>query len=295
VKEINRESYRERIQRVLLHIEAHQAEALPLEELARVANFSPFHFHRVFSGMVGETVKEYVRRLRLERSASQLRASRLSVLEIALEAGFETHESFTRAFQAMFDVSPSEFRKNRRGAEAACASAALGRDPDGWPRIAARERKSMEVRVQRLEPTRVAFLRHVGPYADVRAVWERLCSWAGRRGLMGPATVMLGLSWDDPEVTAPDRLRYDAAIKVGPQVQGEGEIWIQEIPAGEYAVAMHRGPYEKLIESYKGVFGEWLPASGREPGPGPCLEFYRNDPGTAKPEDLLTEIWVPLV
>jgi AraC family transcriptional regulator len=292
VKETDTNTYRDRIQRVLLHIEAHQDEPLSLEELARVANFSPFHFHRIFSGMVGETVKEYVRRLRLERAAWQLRGSRQPVLRIALDAGFETHESFTRAFQAMFKLSPSQYRKNRHAV--ASPDPAIARGPDGWPLIAAGERKRMEVQVRKLQPTRVAFLRHVGPYAEVCGVWERLCSWAGRKGLLGPSSVIVGLSYDDPEITAPDKLRYDAAIVVGPEVQGEGEIWVQEIPGGEYAVTMHRGPYETMYETYRAVFGQWLPASGREPGAAPSLEFYRNSPESTKPEELLTELWIPL-
>ncbi len=292
MKEISRHAYRERIQRVLRHIEAHQDEALPLEDLARVASFSPFHFHRIFSGMVGETVKDYLRRLRLERAANRLAVTRQPVLRIALDAGFETHESFTRAFQVMFRVSPSEYRKHRQGAGP--WKTAAGRGPDGWPSLPAGKRRHMEVQVKKLPPTRVAFLRHVGPYAHVGKAWERICSWAGRKGLLGPSCVVLGLSHDDPDVTAPDRLRYDAAIVVGPEVQGEGEIWVQEIPGGEYAVTTHRGPYEKMNETYRALFGQWLPNSGREPGPGPSLEFYRNSPETVKPEDLLTEIWIPL-
>jgi AraC family transcriptional regulator len=292
VKENNRNSYRDRIQRVLLYIEAHQDEALSLDELARVANFSPFHFHRIFSGMVGETVKEYLRRLRLERAAYQLRITRQPVVRIALDAGFETHESFTRAFQTKFHSSPSEYRKNCCGAEASVA--VMDRDPDGWPLLPADERRCMEVQIKRLQPTRVAFVRHVGPYAEVGKAWGRLCGWAGPKGILGPSCAFLGLSYDDPDITAPDKLRYDAAVVVGPETQGEGEIWVQEIPGGDYAVTMHRGPYEKMSETYRAIFGQWLPNSGREPGPAPTLEFYRNDPCTTKPEELLTEVWVPL-
>src|SRR6185436_20700588 len=108
------ESYRERMLAVLVHIQEHLDDPLPLEELADVAHFSPFHFHRIFRGMVGESVKEHVRRLRLERAAHRLRFTGEPVTEIALDAGYQTHESFTRAFGAMFGESPSEFRINHR-------------------------------------------------------------------------------------------------------------------------------------------------------------------------------------
>src|ERR1700690_3530349 len=104
------ESYQERINRVLVHIQQRLEEPLPLDELAGGASFSPWHFHRIFRGMVGESVKEHVRRLRLERAAQRLKSSDRPVVDIALEAGYETHESFTRAFAAMFEAPPSAFR-----------------------------------------------------------------------------------------------------------------------------------------------------------------------------------------
>src|SRR6202142_397569 len=108
------ESYQERINRVLVHIQQRLEEPLPLDELAGVAAFSPYHFHRIFRGMVGESVKEHVRRLRLERAAGRLRASADPITDIAFDANYQTHESFTRAFRAMFGDAPSGFRENRR-------------------------------------------------------------------------------------------------------------------------------------------------------------------------------------
>ena len=110
MKEDTRQDYAERIIRVLVHIQQNLDDALPLEDLAAIAHFSPFHFHRVFTGMVGESVKQYVRRLRLERAAMRLKHGERPVTSIAFEAGYETHEAFTRAFRSAFGRSPSEFR-----------------------------------------------------------------------------------------------------------------------------------------------------------------------------------------
>src|SRR5437867_229857 len=114
MREETREAYRERILRVLIHIQERLDEELPLEELASVACFSPYRFHRVFPGMVGESVKEHVRRLRLERAAHRLKFTDLSITSIAFDAGFEAHESFTRAFHEMFGEPPSRFRETHR-------------------------------------------------------------------------------------------------------------------------------------------------------------------------------------
>ena len=94
-----RQDYETRMNRVLEHIQGHLDEPLALDELAAVACFSPYHFHRIFSGMIGESVKSYIRRLRLERAAFALVHGTAPVTEIAFDAGFETHESFTTRIQ----------------------------------------------------------------------------------------------------------------------------------------------------------------------------------------------------
>jgi AraC family transcriptional regulator len=264
--------------RVLVHIQDHLDEPLPLDELAGVASFSAWHFHRIFRGMVGESVKEHVRRLRLERAAQRLKASDRAVLDIALEAGYETHESFTRAFAAMFEASPSAFRA---GAQ---MSRPVG-NGSGTP---------LEVSVRRIGPLRVAFVRHVGPFDEVGSAWQKLMMWAGRNGLLGPGVRMLGIVQDDPDITAPEKLRYDAALVVSSSVTASGEIGIQDVGPGEYAVALHAGPYNTLGQTYARMCGEWLPGSGRELASAAAVEFYLNSPMTAPPEQLRTEICLPL-
>ena len=274
------ESYQERVQRVLVHIENHLEGPLALEDLARVAHFSPYHFHRIFRGMVGESVKEHVRRLRLERAARRLRFTDETVTMIALDSGYQTPESFTRAFDAMFGESPSGFRQSSRDLTAP----ARERTP-GPP---------LDVRIERIGPLRLAFVRHVGPYDEVGIAWGKLMSWAGRRGLLGPGMKMMGVVHDDFEITPPETLRYDAALPVDESVQPSGELGIQTLEPREYAAATHRGPYTALGETYARLCGEWLSASGRELLTAPALEFYHNSPMSTAPENLLTTIHLPL-
>ena len=119
--------------------------------------------------------------------------------------------------------------------------------------------------------------------------------WVGRRGLMSAMAGAVGVVYDDPDITSPEKLRYDAAIILRhSEVTPEGDIGIQQIGPGEYAVVTHRGPYEKLSETYARMCGEWLPQSGLELSSAPALEFYRNSPMDSAPEDLVTEIYLPL-
>jgi len=295
-KPATRRDYTERVLRVLVHVQEHLDEPLPLEELARIACFSPFHFHRVFRGMVGESVAQHLRRLRLERSAWQLRCSRRPIVDIAFDAGYETHESFTRAFRKAFGRSPSEFRAEATREVQLGTPELVHHGAGGTIRFVPRayDPNVMKIELRRIAPIRVAFVRHVGPYDQVGTVWEKLCSWAGPRGLFGPDTRLFGASYDDPEVTPPDKLRYDACITVAESTEPEGEIGVQVLGGGEYAVAIHEGPYQNLAETYAAVMGSWFAEHEREPGAAPCLEFYLNDPRTTAPEDLLTEVCVPV-
>ena len=154
----------------------------------------------------------------------------------------------------------------------------------------------MDVRITTLTPTKVAFLRHVGPYEDeaLGRTWDRLLFWAGQRGLLGPRTKLLGIDHDNPHVTPPDKLRYDACLATDKPVEPEGEIGTQEIPGGEYAVVTHKGPYERLPETYAHLYGQWLPNSGREPAELPSFQHYLTTPRETPPDDLVTDIYVPL-
>lgn len=290
--------YKKRILRVLVHIQQHLDEPLAMEELARLAHFSPYHFHRVFQGMVGEGLWEHIRRLRLERAALRLRFSDQSIIHLALEAGYEAHEAFTRAFRAMFGVSPSQFRENSRQPEyAAVASevhySASGGLDDFQPVDTGGA--LMDVEIKTIAPIRVAFVRHTGPYSGCGAAWEKLCAFAGPRGLFGPQTRFLGICHDDPQITPSERIRYDACMTVNGAFQPVGEVGVQEVTGGEYAVTLHCGPYEKLHETYARLCGEWLPNTGREPAAAPSFEVYLNDPKTTRPEELRTLVHVPLV
>lgn len=152
----------------------------------------------------------------------------------------------------------------------------------------------MEFQIEQLPSCRVAFVRHVGPYNQVSAAWQRLFGWAGPRGLIGPSLRYFGMCHDDPEVTPPERLRYDACLVVSPSAQPEGDIGIQETSAGDYATTVHTGPYETLGRAYAALCGEWLPTSRRELGDPPCIEFYLNDPRGTPPEKLQTKICMRL-
>lgn len=290
------DSYRLRLWRVLAYIQSGLDESLPVAKLAEIACFSPYHFHRVFRGMIGESVQHHVRRLRLERAALVLRESDTTILSIAQDAGYESNEAFSRAFKQACGVAPSVFRSHAELSFPLRPGAiAFGKIPPVTDVIVGRERgQIMKVEIVNMKAKRVAGLRHVGPYDACGQAWDKLLPEMGRLGWLGGEHCMLGLCYDDPETTSDADIRYDACVVVDDSFQAFGKLNIHTVPGGDFAVTTHLGPYNQLGDTYAALCGQWLPESGREARDEPAFEVYVNDPEGTEPEDLITEIYLPL-
>jgi AraC family transcriptional regulator len=275
------QSWMERVSKAQQLLESRLTEGVELEELAQAAAYSPFHFHRLFRAATGETVRQYQRRLRLERAAYFLTHGQEDILKLALDAGYGSHEAFTRAFQTRFQTSPSAFRAERRQIH----------EHQTMPMT------EIEITIAKREPQTIAYVRHVGPYAQVGDAWGSLMKWGWKKMMFRPAETF-GLSYDDPDVTPAEQLRYEACMVVKPGTKVKAPVELKDIPGGTYAVVMHEGAYEGFAETYAKLIGRICsgPINGRQwqLGDPPALEKYLNDPRKTKPEDLRTEVWLPV-
>jgi AraC family transcriptional regulator len=270
----------------LVHIQTHLQEELLLEDLAGRVGFSPFHFHRIFTEYVGEPVKEYVRRLRLERSAYRLKISRDPVVRIALEAGFKTHESFTRAFKKQFGLNPGAYRKDFvREAEDRKRQLKLKYvQRDAFADNSAllpNQATAVQVRVERLRPILVAFIRHTGPYESILepgskliSLWKNLFQWGARHGLVDNDSLLIGVPQDDPSVTPPEKLRFDIGIHVREFREPVDTIGCQTVGSGLYAIGRHYGPFENLADTYAHIYDACVASGKYQLVPAPPFEIY---------------------
>jgi len=282
-----RAEYAARFNRVVDHIQAHLAEPLDLTTLAGVACFSPYHFHRLFHGWMGETLHDFILRLRLERAAAQLAYDPgKTITAIALDCGFSSSATFARAFKGFHGLSASAFRQdrnNRKPDRKNCqASGHEGRPSSGI----AQESPAMPlpVTVKELEPMLVAYIRHVGSFQGNADLFERLFTrirhWAGPRGLLLLSSArLMSIHHDNPEmgITEAGRLRLDAAVTIPPGTKVDGEIGSQLLEGGTYAVARVRIQPRQYMETWDRLMSEWLPGSGYQPDDRPCLEIHLND------------------
>jgi AraC family transcriptional regulator len=152
------------------------------------------------------------------------------------------------------------------------------------------------VTVESLPARRVAAIAHTGSYQELGPVFQRLAGWAARRGLFARGCSMLGVYYDDPRTTEPSKLRSEACVEVDDQCPGDpaAGITVKSVPGGRYAVGIHKGPYQKLGESYAWLSDQWMRQNAHDPADGPCYEVYLNNPQTTTPDELLTAIHVPI-
>ena len=274
--------YGRRIDRVMRHIGEHLDDPLDLDRLAEIACFSPFHFHRIYRQIVGETVADTLRRNRLSRAAGDLVRSELAMGRIAQRAGYASVAAFTRAFVSAHGATPAAYRKS-------------GRLVPLEPAYEEENFAMHTVDVRVTQPIRVAALRHVGPYMEIGTAFDRLFAWAGPKGLLTGSCRMFGVFYDDQSAMKPEALRSDACMTVGADVKLDGDFRLAEIAGGRHAVLRHQGPYAELPTAYSWLFGTWLPKSGEEPADRPCFEEYLNNPRGLPPKEWLTDIHLPLV
>lgn len=277
----NADEYRRRICRAIDFINAHLADSLTMDEIARAAAFSRFHFQRLFHALVGETVAEFIRRIRLESAARRLRfRPHEEVTQVAVDWGFSSSQNFAKAFKNEFGVTPTEYRAQSSQPGVRIAPSTIDSQvfeqslrSDGESRT----RVEQAVVVQKLPCMRVVYRRHFGSYNEpgVEAAFAEMRRWAAARDC-DLLERYLGIPWDDADITQPDRCRFDACLIVTDEIRLDG-MNSQEIPAGRYAVysceVVHRDfdlPWTKLMR-------DWLPHSGFQPADGPRFEQYLSD------------------
>ena len=256
---------------LLAHIQTHLDDDLSLVALAARAKLSPFHFQRTFRMEVGETPRAYVERTRLERAALQLVLRELSVVDAAIEHGFQSHEVFTRAFRRRFGVPPSRWRVEWPGRRSA---AARSRTPGLEQGLGASFLSS--TKIHELRPVRVAFIRHTGPYeeVDIKA-WGLLSEWAERRGISGGA--LLGVAHDAPNVVEPRHLRFDACLVVpddAPAPRHGSRIALADLAGGAHGVTTFVGPVAQLGLAYREIMQRLLARKDLRVIGLPAIERY---------------------
>ena len=277
----NTTTYSERLDRVAAYIEAHLDDNVDLLTLSEVAHLSPYHFHRVYHAISGETVAVTVKRLRLQRAAGDLVQSKKSVAEVAKRSGLGSVSSFTRSFKSEYGFPPALYRQrgsHTRFPVAAQLSTALHR----------------EVSLISVPTMTGIYADHQGSYLMIARAFDRIFRFAQAHDFLARVTAVVGIYDDDPFSMPESQLRSRACLMIEDATVIKDDGLRVEIPGGLCAVLRHQGPYADMRLAYQWLYGQWLPHSGYDAADAPVFEIYLNHPRDTAPTDLLVDIYLPL-
>lgn len=280
-------NYSRRLEKLIDYIGSHLDEDLSLDQLSDIAFVSKFHLHRLFTALTGLPLQQYIRWLRLKRAAHQLVVNKdKSIIDIAMNAGFESHEAFSRAFKRACGVSPNEYRKNSVWHH-------WEKAPYSLPK---RGKENMKIEIKNIDAIRLAVVEHRGdPNLMAKSV-NKLVDWAKAQpvNLKPKPGDAFGIAYDDPKITKPSDFREDLGIKVPDSLKLQGVVVEKYLPAGRYVTTMHKGPRENIADSVYYLYRDWLSQSGEELGDFPCIFCYHNFEHEVAETELLTEIRILL-
>lgn len=281
------------IQKTTYYIETHLDDELSGELLAKVAGYSHYHFCRIFKLNMGESVLSYTTRLRLQRASREVSRGQKSMIEIALDAGYQTPTGFLKAFKKQFGSTPTEYKSNFQPLQNRYKDLTM---------------ENIEV-VERDEAY-VVFTREMGDYNKSSEIaWKRLSAEMNSLGERfqerAPKIEMnlgmgngeaIGICHDDPKVTDEANIRYDAALSWGKNEVDELANYgfeTKRIVGGKYAKTFYKGSYEKAEEAWYGLYA-WIEKNGYEFRDEPAFEKYLNAHLTQNESEIETEVYVPI-
>jgi len=290
LKDSSKYEYQKRINNVLDYINYNLDKELNLSVLSRISCFSKYHFHRIFYSLIEETPEDYVRRIRLEKAANLITSSQiLNITDIAFNCGFTSSSLFSRIFKNHFKMSPYKFKKYSKNSKEFLFNYKYNNHK-------IYQGIQMEAHIKTMQKYRVAYIKHFKGYNQgIKKAYDTLFRWAIPKGYVNDNTKIIGISFDNPEVTPDFKCRYYACITVEKDITPDGEIGITEIPSGKYAVFHYEGKKHEIAQAYNYIYDKWLPESNYEPGDFPSYEFTKYSEKYRFSKNISTDICLPII
>jgi AraC family transcriptional regulator len=267
--------YAQRINRVIDYLRGNLDRRVKLEELAKVACFSEFHFHRIFSAISGETLNNFTNRIRLEKAARLLRYSDQNLTDIALECGFSSSAAFSRAFRSGYHTSPSQFRKSGEIKKSKICKELFSKDEYGLPMSTEEKRSAFPVRLIDIPERQAAYIRVTNAFEldRVLAALKTVIEWAKSQDIFSQG-ILFGMTVDDPHVTPKHLYRYEVCLASSSPFQCMEGMSKLKMPAMRYAVVEVSGDIHKVATAWDYLYRDWLINSAYEPEHAPALEVF---------------------
>ncbi|OJJ17029.1 hypothetical protein BKI52_30395 [marine bacterium AO1-C] len=282
-----RTHYLEAVNRAIEFIEANTSRNIGLEEIARYAFLSKYHFHRIFKSIIGNTTKDYLTRLRLEKSALMLKNSTKTINQIAYDCGYASPETFMRAFKSFFATTPTLFRESTQQ-EIVHKGILYNETSFETLNIAPPE-------IVEKASVHLAYIRQFGSYDKIDQSFQRLFLWATEHLPLQQVPETLGIVHDNLDLTEESNLRFDACIVVPQEIQASGEIGYKEVKGGKFAVFRYQGAFETFYPVYDYIYNVCLFEYKWELRDEPALEWYYSPQPFYGSQQLVTDFYLPII
>ncbi|MFZ5354025.1 MAG: AraC family transcriptional regulator [Bacillota bacterium] len=311
--ELMRAEYIARINKVQDYIESNLSEDFTLLKLSQIANFSPYHFHRIFYMMTGETLFQFIQRIRLEKSVFLLVSNpQTPITQIALECGFANQASFAKAFKKHFNVSASKIRaeKSIYRNDNLNADSNLGkvyedilRYNNGVRNIHSSAKyvqpdTQSSVEIKTISEMSVVYIRHTGPYKQdavlLEKLYYKLYKWADEKSLINNDTKWITLFHDSTDLTDDDKLRISICMTAPEDTKVDGAVGKLVVAGGKYAVGHFQLDDDEFQKAWSFLCGHWLPGSGYQPDDRLCFELYSYSSAENHEKKHIVDIYIPI-
>ncbi|WP_041138267.1 AraC family transcriptional regulator [Beduini massiliensis] len=298
----SKSEYQHRINKVQDYIEAHPFESFTLAELAHVAGFSKYHFHRIFKAVTHESLSQYVHRFKLEKATHLLgQRDDMSITDIAYHLGFTDSAVFSRSFKQMYKISPNDYRKNyRKNCKDQYNISRYNQSVSDMGKSVSKEKVRGQVEIVKVEKMRVAYVRFTGNYGELAeqfsALLNRLFKIAQEQHLLDEKTKVLSVYHDHPEFTEPDYFKTSIAVTIAEDVKVDENcgLGVMELPAGQYLVGHFYIEQDHYSAAWDYIYEEWLTTSGYVPCDSCPFEMYMNDHSVDPNNMHLVDIYLPV-
>jgi AraC-like DNA-binding protein/DNA gyrase inhibitor GyrI len=273
--------YRQKVNRVIDYISANLHQPLALDKLADQMNVSQRQLLRIMRSSLNESLHAYIARQRVERAVLYMQTEEMSLTKLAEKVGYKSPQSFSKAFKKQFGTSPKAYMSEL------------------WARLEAYVKSSdnrqnhLQSEICEEDDLELVYIRIIGKYGEsesYKTVWNKLIRFLEDNQALSEATRIIGISFDDPNVTSPERCRYYACASVQKKIVPTGEFGTIRLRKGKYAVYTLKGSYSGLQELYNNISINF-DYSLRH---GMAFEEYLNNPHNTKEEDLLTKVFIPI-
>ncbi len=293
--------YKIRINKVFRYIDEHLDAQVSLAEVAEIASFSAFHFHRVFKMVTGEALGAYITRRRIEKAASDLLHKDGPLTEILVKYGFSDNASFTRTFKKYYGVSPTEFRKQNPN-RFSKISQMLSKIGQVYPDV---ERylcvindlktwitMNAKIEIKTIQEIQVACIPCIG-HQNVQTAYQKLIRWATPLGLLSVHTKMATLYHDSFKITDSNKVRMEACVLISEPVKVSGEVTLSTIPGGKFIVGSFEIGLEEFEKSWTGLF-IWMNENGYKKASQNPFEIYHNDFSKHPEQKAIVDFYIPI-